>query len=121
MPKITSICGIMLSVVILALMFAPSKAAEPPPAAGAVSPTQSGPPKGYECHDKALSGSGPGFKSSQEESEEAAITDWTGNAQAIYADADWKTANDPRMECVKQGLYSKCFAIGVPCHPKKAE
>ena len=120
MPKIASICGVMLGVAALALASAPAPAAEPPPVKPAP-PVQAGPPKGFECHDKALSGSGPGFKSSQEESEEAAITDWNGKAQAIYSDADWKTANDPRMECVKQGLYSKCFAIGVPCHPKKAE
>ena len=77
---------------------------------GRAAAVPSAPPKGYECHDKALSGSGPGFKSSQEESEEAALADWLAKAQAIYADADWKTTKDPRMECVKQGLYSKCFA-----------
>ena len=119
MPKIASISGVMVGVVAMALMFAPALAAEEPPAGEtAAPPLPSGPPKGYECHDKALTGSGPGFKSSQEDSEEAALADWLAKAQAIYADADWKTTKDPVMECVKQGLYSKCFATAVPCHPK---
>jgi len=113
MPKFASISGVILS----ALIFAPAFAAEPA-ADGAAPKAPQGPPKGYECHDTELSGSGPGFKSSQEESEEAAIKDWLEKAKPIYADADWKTTLDPRMECVKQGLYSKCFAIGMPCHPK---
>jgi hypothetical protein len=118
MPKVASIGGVIVSVAALTLMFAAAHAAEPPAEQGAPTPTPSGPPKGYECGDKALTGSGPGFKSSQEESEEAALADWLVKAQAVYADAAWKTAKDPVMECVKQGLYSKCFATGVPCHPK---
>ena len=118
MPKIASICGIILSGAMAALAFAPAVAAEPPAEVEAKPPAPSAPPKGYECHDTELSGSGPGFKSSQEESAEAAIKDWLEKAKAIYPDADWKTTMDPRMECVKQGLYSKCFAIGIPCHPK---
>ncbi len=122
MPKIASIGGVMVSVAVLTLVFAPALAAEPPADAGAAPQVPSATPKGYECGDKALTGSGPGFKSSQEESEEAALADWLVKAQAVYADADWKTAKDPVMECVKQGLYSKCFATGVPCHLKpKAE
>jgi hypothetical protein len=117
MPKIGSIGGVIFSAA-LALAFATAHAAEEPADQGAPTPTPSGPPKGYECGDKVLTGSGPGFKSSQEESEEAALADWLEKAKAVYADADWKTAKDPVMECVKQGLYSKCFATGVPCHPK---
>lgn len=118
MPRFASICGVILCVAAVALAVAPAIAAEPSAEAGAQPPAPSGPPKGYECHDIALSGSGPGFKNSQEESAEAAIKDWLEKAKAIYPDAEWKTALDPRMECVKQGLYSKCFAIGKPCHPK---
>ena len=118
MPKIASVCGVIVCVVATALAVPPAHAAEPPADEAAAPQAPSGPPKGYECHDKALTGSGPGFKSSQEESEEAALADWLGKAQAVYADADWKTTMDPVMECVKQGLYSKCFATGVPCHPK---
>jgi hypothetical protein len=118
MPKIASIGGVMVGIVAAALAFAPACAEEPPADQGAPTPVPSGPPKGYECSDKALTGSGPGFKSSQEESEEAALADWLAKAKAVYADADWKAAKDPVMECVKQGLYSKCFATGVPCHPK---
>jgi len=113
MPKFASMSVVILS----ALMCASAFAAEPAADEAAPKAPQE-PPKGYECHDTELSGSGPGFKSSQEESEEAAIKEWLEKAKAIYADANWKTTLDPRMECVKQGLYSKCFAIGRPCHPK---
>jgi len=84
--------------------------------ARAPSPT----PKGLECHDKSLTGSGAGFKSSQQESEEAAIADWLEKAKAIYPEADWTKAKDPNIQCVKQGLYSKCFADGIPCRPQAA-
>jgi hypothetical protein len=106
MPKIASMSHIMLGVAALAVMSVAAPAA------------QSAPPKKFECHDKALTGSGLGFKSSQEESEEAAKVDWLEKAKAIYADADWNAAKDPLMQCVKQGLYSKCFATGIPCRPK---
>ena len=118
MPKFASICAVIRCVAAAELVVAPAVAAESPAEAGAQPAAPSGPPKGYECRDAELSGSGPGFKSSQEESAEAAIKDWLEKAKAIYPDADWKTTLDPRMECVKQGLYSKCFAIGTPCHPK---
>ena len=85
----------------------------PPPAQGA-------PSSELSCHDKALTGSGPGFKSSQEDSEEAAIKDWLDKAHAVYSDADWKKTKEPNMECVKQGLYSKCFATAIPCGTTKA-
>jgi hypothetical protein len=117
MPKFASICGVIV-IAAVALATVPALAAGPPAEAGAQPTAPSAPPKGYECHDTALSGSGPGFKDSQEESEQAAIKDWLEKAKAVYPDADWKTTLDPRMECVKQGLYSKCFAIAKPCHPK---
>jgi hypothetical protein len=116
MRNIVSVAHIVISLAGAALVSAPAWAAEPQ--GGTAPPAPSATPKGYECHDQALSGSGPGFKSSQEESAEAAIADWLTKAKEIYADADWKFAKDPSMECVKQGLYSKCFAIGIPCHPK---
>jgi hypothetical protein len=117
MPKFASICAVIV-IAAVTLATALALAAEPPSEAGAQPPAALALPKGYECHDTALSGSGPGFKDSQEESAEAAIKDWLEKARAIYPDADWKTSLDPRMECVKQGLYSKCFAIAKPCHPK---
>jgi hypothetical protein len=119
MQKIALVGAVLLGVA--ALVPAPAQAAESPPATDFASPAPSGPPKGYTCHDKALTGSGPGFKSSQEESEEAAINDWLSKATAVFADSDWNTAKDSDLECVKQGLYSKCFATGVPCHPKAAQ
>ena len=106
MPKIASMSHVILSVAVLTVTCAPALAA------------QSAPQKGFECHDKALTGSGAGFKDSQEESETAAIADWLEKAKAIYADADWAAAKEPLMQCVKQGLYSKCFATGFPCRPK---
>lgn len=114
MLKIAPICKVMLSVAALAAM---SFQAE----AGQTAPTPSPTPKGFECHDQALSGSGAGFKSSQEESEEAAKVNWLEKAKAVYPDATWETAKDSGIQCVKQGLYSKCFANGIPCHPKAAD
>jgi hypothetical protein len=99
----------IVGVAALAAMFASAAAQQAP----APSPT----PKGFECHDKALEGSGAGFKSSLDESEQAAIADWLEKAKAVYADATWETAKDQSIQCVKQGLYSKCFAAGFPCHP----
>jgi hypothetical protein len=118
MPKLALICVVALSA---GLAGAYANAAAPSPDADAEPPVQSSPPKGYTCGDKAFTGSGPGFKSSQEESEEAAIKDWLDKASTVFADADWNTAKDANLECVKQGLYSKCFATGVPCHPKPKE
>jgi hypothetical protein len=114
MPKITLIFAVFLSAALLASGTVDAAA----PSSDDEGPVPTGPPKGYTCHDKAFTGSGPGFKSSQDESEDAAVKDWIGKATQIFADADWRTAKDPIMECVKQGLYSKCFATGVPCHPK---
>jgi hypothetical protein len=114
MPKFASICAVVIGVAAAAL--ASSFAHGAPPAEPGAVPT--GPPKGYECHDKALTGSGAGFKSSQEESEEAATVNWLEKAKAVYDDSEWATAKDPLMQCVKQGLYSKCFATAFPCHPK---
>ena len=115
MPKIVLIGAVLLGVA--ALVPALAQAAESPPATDSPSPA-AGPPRGYTCDDKALTGSGPGFKSSQEESEDTAVNDWLSKAKAVFADSDWNTAKDPDLECVKQGLYSKCFATGKPCHPK---
>ena len=114
MPKFASMSPMIVSVAVLTGMSLAALAAEPPK-------TKSETPKGLECGDEKLTGSGPGFKSSQEESEEAAKKDWLDKAKAIFPDAEWKTAKDANMECVKQGLYSKCFATGVPCHPKPGE
>jgi hypothetical protein len=106
----------------LAVLMAPvlSQAEESKPPAAAPLPAQGSPSSELSCHDKALTGSGPGFKSSQEESETAAIKDWLDKARAVYSDADWKKTKEPKMECVKQGLYSKCFAIAIPCGTAKA-
>jgi len=118
MSKVASLACVILSTAAMAAPHLHALAAEPPSTAA---PAPSATKPGFQCHDKALTGSGPGFKDSQEESEKAAKEDWLGKAQAIYSDAEWNTAKDVNMECVKQGLYSKCFATGVPCHPKPSE
>lgn len=79
---------------------------------------EAGPPPNYECAEEKVTGSGPGFASSRDESEEAAIEAWHEKAKAIYPDATWETAAESNLACAVQGLYSKCFADGIPCHPK---
>jgi hypothetical protein len=121
MSKVAVIAGAALSLAALHVIPGSGSAAEPPSAtapapAGAAAPaSQPAQPEGLQCQEKALSGSGPGFNNSQEISEEAAKKDWLAKALAIYSDANWSTAKNPNVECVKQGLYSKCFATGLPC------
>ena len=112
-PKITPLTVAVLTVALGAALLAamPQQAAAGPEAPSPM-------PKGFECHAEVLSGSGAGFKSSQEESEDAAIANWLEKAHAIYPEATWETAKDSGIQCVKQGLYSKCFANGFPCRPK---
>jgi len=69
-----------------------------------------------ECHGDAVEGSGTGFLSSQEASEDAAIAAWLEKAKKQDPLSKWETAGKAELSCVKQGLFSKCFAIGVPCH-----
>jgi len=107
---------VLLSTIALLAMLAPAFAADQPATTGTPPPEPVKP--GFECHDKPLVGSGPGFKDSQDESEQAAKDDWLAKAKAVYPDADLATAKDVKWECVKQGLYSKCFLAAVPCHPK---
>ena len=90
-----------------------------PAAEGAPAPEPQRPP-GFACGDKALSGTGPGFDSSREHSEETARAAWLEKAKAIYTDATWETAKELNMTCVKQGLYAKCFASAIPCGAAKA-
>ena len=75
-------------------------------------------PSSLECASEALSGSGPGFASARDDSEAAAIEAWLEKATAVYPDATWASAKDSNLACVVQGLYSKCFADGIPCKPK---
>lgn len=105
----------------------PSQAAEAGPATGAAAPAAEGAPApepvrppGFACGDKALSGSGPGFDSSRDHSEETARAAWLEKAHAIYTDATWETAKELNITCVKQGLYSKCFATAIPCGAQKS-
>jgi hypothetical protein len=77
---------------------------------------EAAPPPNLECHGDKVEGSGQGFLSSQEASEEAAIAAWLELAKKQDPLTKWETAGKADLSCVKQGLYSKCFALGVPCH-----
>jgi hypothetical protein len=116
MPKVASVRSLALSAAIisLALPALAQSAAETPMAAN----PQAGPPPGYECAAEPVTGSGPGFSSSREGSEDAAREDWLKKAQAIYPEATWETAYRAGVSCAVQGLYSKCFAEAIPCKPK---
>jgi hypothetical protein len=82
---------------------------------------EAGPAPNMECAAESLSGSGTGFLSSREESEDAAINAWLEKAQAVYPEATWDNAGESNLSCAVQGLYSKCFADGIPCKPKAGE
>ena len=77
-----------------------------------------GPAPNMDCAGEKLSGSGPGFSSSRDASEEAALKAWLEKAKAVYPEAAWENAKDAHISCAVQGLYSKCFADGIPCKPK---
>lgn len=79
---------------------------------------EAGPPPDVECASESLSGSGAGFRSSRDESEAAAIEAWLEKAKAVYPEATFDNAKDSNLACAVQGLYSKCFADGIPCKPK---
>lgn len=72
----------------------------------------------FDCAAEPVTGSGPGFSSSREASEDAARKVWGEKATAIYPEATWETAKEAGVSCVVQGLYSKCFAQAIPCRPK---
>jgi len=79
---------------------------------------EAAPAPNMDCAAEHLSGSGPGFASSRDESEDAAIEAWTEKAKAVYPEANWDNAAESNLSCAVQGLYSKCFADGIPCKPK---
>jgi len=72
----------------------------------------------FDCAAEPVTGSGPGFSNSRDASEDAARAAWGETAVSVYPEATWETAKDAGVSCVVQGLYSKCFAQGVPCRPK---
>jgi len=116
MSKVASVRSLALSAAVISLA-APALAQS---AAETPMPTnpQAGPPPGYECAAEPVTGSGPGFSSSREGSEDAARADWLKKAQAIYPEATWETSYRGGVSCAVQGLYSKCFAEAFPCKPK---
>ncbi len=124
MPKLVSIRTLVLTAAALSLALAPSAWITPASAQDAfdLSVPQQGeeaaPPPDLECAAESLSGSGPGFMSSRDDSEEAALEAWLEKAQKVYLEATWDLAQDANISCAVQGLYSKCFADGIPCKPK---
>ncbi|HML91716.1 hypothetical protein [Methyloceanibacter sp.] len=71
-----------------------------------------------ECGTETISGSGPGFHADRDKSETMAIDDWTEKAKKVFPDPDFDLAKDSNLSCAVQGLYSKCFADGIPCREK---
>ncbi|MGK2922435.1 MAG: hypothetical protein ACSLE4_06555 [Methyloceanibacter sp.] len=122
MPKLVSIRTLVLTAAALSLALAVSIAPASAQDAFDLSVPQQGeeaaPPPDLECAAESLSGSGPGFMSSRDESEEAALEAWLEKAQKVYLEATWDLAQDANISCAVQGLYSKCFADGIPCKPK---
>ena len=129
MSNYASLARSALGALVVALLIVPIEvsAAEPSQAAKAGSAngqaaegTEPVRPPGFACGDKELTGSGPGFDSSREHSQETAKADWLAKARAIYTDASWETAKELSVTCAQQGLYSKCFASAIPCGVQKS-
>jgi len=121
MPKLVSIRTLVLTAASLSLALAVSIAPASAQDEFDLSVPQEGeaaPPPDLECAAESVSGSGPGFVSSRDESEEAALAAWLEKAKTVYPEATWDLAQDANISCAVQGLYSKCFADGIPCKPK---
>ena len=71
-----------------------------------------------ECGTEMISGSGPGFHADRDKSETMAIDDWTEKAKKVFPDPNFDLAKDSNLSFAVQGLYSKCFADGIPCREK---
>ncbi|MGH6867065.1 MAG: hypothetical protein ACREDO_13100 [Methyloceanibacter sp.] len=107
----------VLCLAMLMLLAGPGRAAEPEPEP---EPGAAPPPADLECHNERVTGSGPSFTSARADAETAAKQDWLKKAQAIFPEATFETAREANLSCAVQGLYSKCFAAGIPCRPKVA-
>lgn len=73
-----------------------------------------------ECGTEMISGSGPGFTADRDEAETVAIENWMEKAAKVFPDTelDFDLGKDSNLSCAVQGLYSKCFADGIPCKSK---
>ena len=128
MPKRAWLVRFAFSVLVLAIGIAPlpARAADPAPATETTpqaAPEPAAEPErlaGFACAEKPVTGTGPGFDSSRDHSEQTAKEAWLKKAQAIYEDAAWDTAKELGVTCAKQGLFSKCFASAIPCGAKQA-
>ena len=120
MPMFAVVCGpisrvarrlaLSAAAVLLAL---PALAQQMPPDGALPDPFAN-----FDCAAEPVTGSGPGFSSSRDASEDAAREVWHEKASGLYPQATWETAKEAGVSCVVQGLYSKCFAQGIPCRPK---
>ena len=79
---------------------------------------ETAPEADLECGPESISGSGPGFTDDRDKAEAMAIDDWTEKAKKVFPDADFDLSKDENLSCAVQGLFSKCFADGIPCRPK---
>ena len=53
------------------------------------------------------------------EADVRAVTgDKTEKAKKVFPDPNFDLAKDSNLSCAVQGLYSKCFADGIPCREK---
>ncbi len=78
-------------------------------------------PSNLECGTEMLTGSGPGFTADRDKAENVAIEDWMRKAAKVFpaTELDFDLAKDSNLSCAVQGLYSKCFADGIPCKSKE--
>ena len=78
-------------------------------------------PADLECGTEMLTGSGPGFTADRDQAENVAIEEWMKKAAKVFPDTelDFDLAKDSNLSCAVQGLYSKCFADGIPCKSKE--
>lgn len=79
---------------------------------------QNSPQLDLECASQSITGKGPGFTDDRDKAEAAAIEDWTNKARKVFPEADFDLSKDENLSCAVQGLFSKCFADGIPCRPK---
>jgi hypothetical protein len=122
MPTFAPVRPILLSAMVFgaALASALPASAQTQPMPPETMP-EAGPPPDMECAGEPITGSGPGFSSSRDASEQAAREAWLEKAKAIYPEATWESAYQANLSCAVQGLYSKCFAQAIPCRPKSGD
>lgn len=117
MPNVASVRHVLI--VCAAALTLPALSLALPASAEEMAPDgMAEPPANLDCAAEPITGSGAGFLSNREDSEEAARVNWLEKVADDHPGATWETAKDASIACAVQGLYSKCFAQGIPCTPK---